>query len=125
MLAGCAGCADAGSDPNNPNQVEVDHLVDVRQREDRASTTWSPCSRGQNPELQFVDASVAAAAAPKARAGDRRPARAPTTRPTRFQTAGGAGLTDYVANGELQDLTSLYTENGLTEASTGPRCSSS
>jgi glucose/mannose transport system substrate-binding protein len=113
-LTGCAGLtADAGSDPNNPNQVEVftwwasgiektsyKELVDV--------------FKEQNPEIQFIDASVRGSGGAQARAAIA--ARLESDNPPdSFQAAAGAGLTDYVEAGQIQDLTSWYAANGLSE----------
>ena len=112
-LAGCSMGGDAGSDPNNPNQVE-------------AITWWASGVEktslyelvdqfhADNPDIQFIDASVRGAGGAKARQSIA--ARLESDNPPdTFQAAAGAGLTDYVAAGELQDLTSFYAENDLTD----------
>ncbi len=113
-LTGCAGLdAGAGSDPNNPNQVEVftwwasgvektsyKELVGVFQE--------------QNPEIQFIDASVRGSGGAQARAAIA--ARLESNNPPdSFQAAAGAGLTDYIAAGQIQDLTAWYAANGLSQ----------
>lgn len=112
VLTGCQG-GDTGSDPNNPNQVE-------------AITWWASGVektalyelvdefQAENPDLQFIDASVRGTGGAKARQSiaARLDAGNP---PDTFQAAAGAGLTDYVAAGQLQDLTAFYAEHGLTD----------
>lgn len=112
-LVGCASVpADVGSDPNNPNQVEV-------------FTWWASGSEKasfeelvgefekQNPSLQFIDASVRGTGGDQARAAiaARLDASNP---PDTFLATAGAALTDYIADGDLQDLTGFYEENGLS-----------
>jgi len=112
VLSGCAS-AGAGSDPNNPNQVEAITWW-TSGTEKTALYDMVAVFKKDNPELQFVDASVSGGGGAKARQAIA--ARLGTDNPPdTFQTAPGAGLTDYVANGELQDLTSFYTENGLPD----------
>jgi glucose/mannose transport system substrate-binding protein len=112
-LTGCSLGGNAGSDPNNPNQVE-------------AITWWASgvektalydlvgVFTEQNPDLQFIDASVRGAGGAKARASiaARLEANNP---PDTFQASAGAALTDYVEAGELQDLTAFYADNGLND----------
>lgn len=111
-LTGCAS-GNTGSDPNNPNQVE-------------AITWWASGVEKTalydlvaefttaNPELEFIDASVRGAGGAKARQAiaARLEANNP---PDTFQAAAGAALTDYVAQGYLQDLTPFFAENGLND----------
>jgi glucose/mannose transport system substrate-binding protein len=109
-LSGCQS-GDIGSDPNNPNQVEaitwwasgVDQtalydLVDVFTKQD--------------PDIQFIDASVRGASGENARASIRARLDADNP-PDTFQAVAGAGLRDYVVTRDLQDLTEFYAENGL------------
>src|SRR5690349_1559598 len=113
LASGCSLGGDAGSDPNNPNQVEaitwwasgvektaLHDLVDVFTK--------------QHPDIQFIDASVRGAGGAKARQSiaARLEANNP---PDTFQAAAGAGLSDYIKNGDLQDLTSFYADNKLTD----------
>jgi glucose/mannose transport system substrate-binding protein len=112
-LTGCSIGGNAGSDPNNPNQVE-------------AITWWASgvektalydlvgVFTEQNPDLQFIDASVRGAGGAKARKSiaARLEANNP---PDTFQASAGAALTDYVEAGELQDLTGFYADNGLND----------
>lgn len=111
-LTGCSS-GDTGSDPNNPNQVE-------------AITWWASgvektalydlvgVFKDQNPSLQFIDASVRGAGGAKARQSIAARLEADNP-PDTFQASAGAGLTDYVEAGQLQDLTSFYAQNGLKE----------
>ena len=112
-LTGCSLGGDTGSDPNNPNQVE-------------AITWWASgvektalydmvgVFTEQNPDLQFIDASVRGAGGAKARQSiaARLDAKNP---PDTFQASAGAALTDYIEAGQLQDLTSFYAANDLTD----------
>lgn len=113
VLAGCSIGGDAGSDPNNPNQVE-------------AITWWASGTEKTalydlvdvftqaNPDIQFIDASVRGAGGAKARKSIAARLAADNP-PDTFQAAAGAALSDYVADGELQDLTTFYADNGLTD----------
>lgn len=114
VLTGCAGQgAGAGSDPNNPNQVEAITWW-TSGTEKTAFYDLVAVFKQDNPGLEFVDASVSGGGGAKAR--EAIAARLGTDNPPdTFQTAAGAGLTDYVANGDLQDLTSFYADNGLTD----------
>jgi glucose/mannose transport system substrate-binding protein len=113
VLTGCSVGGDAGSDPNNPNQVE-------------AITWWASGTQKTalydlvdvftqaNPDIQFIDASVRGAGGAKARKSIAARLAADNP-PDTFQAAAGAALSDYVADGELQDLTTFYADNGLTD----------
>ncbi|CAN5524720.1 extracellular solute-binding protein [soil metagenome] len=111
VLGGCVAAPDGGSDPNNPDQVEVfsgwttitdragfDALIDV--------------FGSQNPDIDLIDASVAGGGGSAARA-------ALTARlesgnpPDTFLATAGAGLTDYVESNQLQDLTGFYEQHQL------------
>ncbi|MHA6669164.1 ABC transporter substrate-binding protein [Homoserinimonas sp. A447] len=111
-LAGCAG--DSGSpDPENADQVEV-------------FTWWASGSEKvgldalvevfgeQNSDVEFINASVAGGAGSNAKAAlaSRLEANDP---PDTFQAHAGAELTDYINAGQLQDLSSFYDEQGLTD----------
>ena len=111
-LAGCAG--DSGSpDADNADQVEVftwwasgsekvglDALVEVFNE--------------QYPDIEFINASVAGGAGSNAKAAlaSRLEADDP---PDTFQAHAGAELSDYIAAGQLQDLSSFYDDEGLTD----------
>jgi glucose/mannose transport system substrate-binding protein len=113
VLTGCSMGGDTGSDPNNPNQVE-------------AITWWASGVEKtalydlvgefttQNPDMQFIDASVRGAGGGKARQAIAARLDADNP-PDTFQASAGAALTDYIDAGELQDLTSFYSQNGLTD----------
>jgi glucose/mannose transport system substrate-binding protein len=113
LLAGCAGVSStAGSDPNNPDQVEAITWW-TSGTEKTALYDMVAVFKQDNPSLEFIDASVSGGGGAKARQAIA--ARLDTDNPPdTFQTAAGAGLSDYVAHGELQDLTSWYAENGLS-----------
>ena len=112
VLTGCSA-AGSGSDPNNPNQLE-------------AFTWWVAGSEKvgldalvnvfgeQYPGIEFINASVAGGAGSNAKAAlaSRLEANNP---PDTFQAHAGAELTDYIEAGQLQDLSSFYTANGLTD----------
>ena len=110
---GCSLGGDAGSDPNNPNQVEAITWW-ASGVEKTALYDMVDVFKKQNPDIQFIDASVRGAGGDKARLSiaARLDSKNP---PDTFQAAAGAALTDYVANGDLQDLTSFYAENKLTD----------
>ncbi|MEQ1735961.1 MAG: extracellular solute-binding protein [Rhodoglobus sp.] len=114
LLAGCGGVSSsAGSDPNNPDQVEAITWW-TSGTEKTALYDMVAVFKQDNPSLEFIDASVSGGGGAKARQAI--DARLDTDNPPdTFQTAAGAGLTDYVANGELQDLTGFYAEHGLTD----------
>jgi len=113
-LTGCAGLtAEAGSDPNNPNQVEV-FTWWASGVEKTSYKELVGVFREQNPGIQFIDASVRGSGGVQARAAIA--ARLESDNPPdSFQAAAGAGLTDYVEAGQIQDLTSWYAANGLSE----------
>jgi len=113
VLTGCSTGGDNGSDPNNPNQVE-------------AITWWASGVEktafydligefeSQNPDIQFIDASVRGAGGDKARQSIAARLEADNP-PDTFQASAGAALNDYIDTGELQDLTGFYAQNGLTD----------
>lgn len=114
LLAGCAGVSStAGSDPNNPDQVEAITWW-TSGTEKTAFYDMVAVFTTKNPELDFIDASVSGGGGAKAhQAIDAR--LAAQNPPDTFQTPAGAGLSEYVAKGELQDLTQFYAENGLND----------
>lgn len=113
-LGGCADFgASAGSDPNNPNQVEAITWW-ASGTEKTALYDLVAVFKQENPELHFIDASVRGGGGAKARQAIAARLEAGNP-PDTFQTAAGAGLTDYVAAGDLQDLTDLYADNGLPD----------
>lgn len=113
VVTGCSLGGDAGSDPNNPNQVEAITWW-ASGVEKTALYEMVDVFKKQNPDIQFIDASVRGAGGAKARQSIA--ARLDSDNPPdTLQAAAGAGLTDYVAAGELQDLTSFYAENKLTD----------
>jgi ABC-type sugar transport system, periplasmic component len=122
ILAGAAalglvltGCSTGGgtSDSNNPDQVEV-------------FTWWASGSekagldalvgvfKEQYPKVEFINASVAGGAGSNAKAAlaSRLEANNP---PDTFQAHAGAELSDYIKANQLQDLSSFYKDNGLTD----------
>lgn len=113
VLTGCSLGGNTGSDPNNPDQVE-------------AITWWATgvektafydlvaVFAEENPGIDFIDASVRGTGGAKARQAIAARLDADNP-PDTFQAAAGAGLTDYIDDGDLQDLTSFYAENGLTD----------
>jgi glucose/mannose transport system substrate-binding protein len=114
LLGGCAGIsAEAGSDPNNPNQVEV-FTWWASGNEKSSFKELVDVFREQNPDIQLIDASVRGSGGSQARAAIA--ARLESNNPPdSFQAAAGAGLTDYIEAGQIQDLTSWYAANGLSE----------
>ena len=111
-LTGCSA-AGSGSDPNNPNQLE-------------AFTWWVAGSEKvgldalvgefstQYPGIEFINASVAGGAGSNAKAALAARLEA-SNPPDTFQAHAGAELTDYIEAGQLQDLSSFYSANGLTD----------
>jgi glucose/mannose transport system substrate-binding protein len=112
VLTGCATTSTGtGSDPNNPNQVEV-------------FTWWSAGSEKlgldalvgvfnkDHPNIEFINAAVTGGAGTNAKKAlaFRLKAKNP---PDTFQAHAGAELTDYIKAGQLQDLSSFYQQNGL------------
>lgn len=112
-LTGCSSGGSNGSDPENPDQVEV-------------FTWWASGSEKvgldalvkvfneQYPDIEFINAAVAGGAGSNAKAAlaSRLEAGNP---PDTFQAHAGAELSDYIAADQLQDLSSLYDELGLTD----------
>ena len=113
-LAGCTPLSEtAGSDPNNDKQVEAITWWTTGV-EKTAFYAMVSVFAEQNPGLQFLDASVRGAGGNKAR--DAIAARVGADNPPdTFLTSAGAGLSEYVADGDLQDLTSFYAQNGLSD----------
>ncbi|MEQ1735962.1 MAG: ABC transporter substrate-binding protein [Rhodoglobus sp.] len=112
VLVGCGGVSeDAGSDPNNPNQVEV--FTWWASGNDKSSfSTLVDVFKSQNPSIHLIDASVRGSGGEQARAAIA--ARLESNNPPdSFQAAAGAGLTDYIEAGQIQDLTAWYAENDL------------
>ena len=111
-LSGCAPAESVGSDPGNPNQVE-------------AFTWWTAGTDrvaykalvgvflGQNPDLDFIDASVSGSGGSEARAAIAARLAADNP-PDSFQTVVGESLVEYVEAGHLQDLTEWYADSGLS-----------
>ena len=113
LLTACVP-ADAGSDPNNPGQLEV-------------FTSWTtPTERAgldalltvyakRDPGIQIFDASVAVGTGATAQSAleSRLEAGNP---PDTFQAPAGAAITDLVEDGRLDDLTQLVRDTGLADA---------
>jgi glucose/mannose transport system substrate-binding protein len=114
VLAGCGGApSTAGSDPNNPNQVEAITWW-TSGTEKTALYDMVAVFSQDNPDIDFIDASVSGGGGDKARQAIAARLEADNP-PDTFQSGAGAALSDYVAHGELQDLTSFYAEHGLTD----------
>jgi len=114
-LTGCGGPgASAGSDPNNPDQVEAITWW-ASGTEKTALYDLVAVFREANPELSFIDASVRGGGGAKARQAIAARLQAGNP-PDTFQAAAGAALTGYVEAGQLQDLTAFYDEHGLRDA---------
>lgn len=113
-ISGCTGTGTGtGSDPNNPNQVEVITWW-TSGVEKTALYNLAAKFTADNPDLEFIDASVHGEGGANARLAiaARLAANNP---PDTFQSTAGGALTEYIANGELQDLTAFYVDNGLTD----------
>lgn len=113
-LTGCSVLdAGSGSDPNNPNQVEVITWW-TSGVEKTALHNLAAKFTADNPGLEFINASVDGEGGAHAR--DAIAARlAADNPPDSFQSTAGGALTDYIANGDLQDLSTFYADNGLTD----------
>ncbi|MFT4230219.1 MAG: ABC transporter substrate-binding protein [Microbacterium sp.] len=113
-LAGCSGTADPGSSTGGDNEVEV-------------FTWWASGSEKvgldalvgvfneQYPDISFVNAAVAGGAGSNAKAALAARLEADDP-PDSFQAHAGAELTDYIEAGQLQDLSTFYADNALTDA---------
>ncbi|MCW4456639.1 ABC transporter substrate-binding protein [Microbacterium sp. MPKO10] len=112
-LTGCSSGGSNGSDPDNPDQVEV-------------FTWWASGSEkagldalvkefnSQYPDIEFINAAVAGGAGSNAKAAlaSRLESDNP---PDTFQAHAGAELSDYIAAEQIQDLSGLYEDLGLNE----------
>jgi len=110
-LAGCSG-ADAGSDPGNPNQVEVFTSWSAGQ-DARSFRTLVDVFEQQNPGVQVLDSAIKGVdEAAKAlqvclEAGDP---------PDVFLASAGAALAELAASGHIEDLTAFADDIGLSDA---------
>jgi glucose/mannose transport system substrate-binding protein len=111
-LTGCATGEGVGSDPNNPNQVEVITWWNSG-AERTALFDLVNVFKRDNPDIQFIDSSVSGAGGANARKAIAARLEADNP-PDSFQASAGAALTDYVQAGKLQDLTAFYADNDLT-----------
>ncbi|MBX3194852.1 MAG: extracellular solute-binding protein [Microbacteriaceae bacterium] len=112
-LTGCAFGGSAGSDPNNPNQVEAITWW-ASGVEKTALYDMVAVFKTQNPELEFIDASVRGGGGAKARAAIAARLDADNP-PDTFQATAGAALSDYVDAGYLQDLTGFFEKHDLRD----------
>jgi glucose/mannose transport system substrate-binding protein len=114
ILSACSGGGEgSGSDPNNPNQVEVVTWWTTGV-EQTALDNLAAKFTADYPELEFINASVHGEGGATAR--DAIAARlAADNPPDSFQSTAGGALSDYVEHGDLQDLTAFYSENDLTD----------
>ena len=109
-LSGCTG-ATTGSDPGNPNQVEVFTSWSSGQ-DARSFRTLIDEFQEQNPGIQVIDSAIkgvdAAATALQGRlqAGDP---------PDVFLAPAGAALAEMAASGRIEDLTDFADEVGLPD----------
>ncbi|HEV7742293.1 MAG TPA: ABC transporter substrate-binding protein [Pseudolysinimonas sp.] len=113
LLAACVP-ADAGSDPNNPRQLEL-------------FTSWTtPTERAgldallavyakRDPGIQIFDASVAVGTGGTAQTALEARLKAGNP-PDTFQAPAGAAITDLVDGGRLDDLSQLVDRTGLADA---------
>lgn len=112
VLSGCQS-GQVGSDPNDPDQVEVVTWW-AAGADQTALYDLVDVFGDQNPGLEFIDASVRDPSGDTARASIAARLEAGNP-PDTFQAVAGAGLRDYVADGRLQDLATFYVDNGLDE----------
>jgi glucose/mannose transport system substrate-binding protein len=114
LVAGCGAAGETtGSDPNNAHQVEVFSWWTTGS-EKRGFDALIDAFGAQHPGIQVIDASVRGNGADARAALDTRLEGA--NPPDTFQAVAGAGLADYVARGQLQDLTGFYEQHGLEGA---------
>jgi glucose/mannose transport system substrate-binding protein len=112
-LTACQGGDGAGSDPNDPDQVEV--ITWWASGSDQSALYSLVSVFGQqHPGLDFIDASVRDATGEAARhsIAVRLGAGNP---PDAFQAVAGAGLAEYVENGQVQELSGFFADNELTD----------
>lgn len=118
-LAGCSSDGGGGSEGNGGGSGGDGSKVEV-------FTWWASGSEKvgldalvgifneQHPDIEFVNAAVAGGAGSNAKAAlaSRLEANDP---PDSFQAHAGAELTDYIDAGQLQDLSSFYEDQGLSD----------
>jgi len=113
LLGGCSSGQSTGSDPSNPNQLEAITWWSTGFEKTAYDDLVGEFTR-QNPDIEFIDASVHGAAGAEAR--DAIAVRlASDNAPDTFQAVAGAGLLEYAERGQLQSLTDFYAQHGLTE----------
>jgi glucose/mannose transport system substrate-binding protein len=112
VMGGCSP-ADVGSDPNNPDQVEV---ITWWTSGAERSALYNLVAKfsNENPEMSFIDASVGGEGGANARHAIAARLEADNP-PDSFQSTAGAALSEYVDQGDLQDLSDFFADNGLTE----------
>lgn len=113
LVGGCSAENSVTSDPNNPKQVEVITWW-TEGLEKAALYDLVTEFKSENPGIQFIDASVTGVGGAAARqAIDAR--LSSSNPPDTFQATAGVSLADYVAHGDLQDLTTFFSQNGLDD----------
>lgn len=113
-LGGCSGDNGGGGGGDSKNEVEV-FTWWASGSEKVGLDALTKVFNEQNPDIKFINASVAGGAGSNAKAALAARLEADNP-PDSFQAHAGAELTDYIEAGQLQDLSSFYDEAGLKEA---------
>lgn len=114
-LGACSG-SDSGSDSTAQATVEAEVFSWWSEGSEKAGLdALVGVMNKEHPNIKFVNATVAGGAGSNAKdvLNDRLQANDP---PDSFQAHAGAELTDYIKNGQVQDLSNLYDEFGLRDA---------
>lgn len=113
-LAGCADSNNGGTASGGDNSVEV--FTWWAQGSEKAGLdALVKVFNEQNADIEFVNGSVAGGAGSAAK--DMLQSRLQTKNPPdTFQAHAGAELTDYIKAAQIEDVSNLYDEFGLTEA---------
>lgn len=112
VMSGCSQ-ADVGSDPSNPDQVEV---ITWWTSGVERSALYNLAAKftSENPEMTFIDASVGGEGGANAQHAIALRLEADNP-PDSFQSTAGAALSEYIGDSDLQDLSDFYVDNELTE----------
>lgn len=113
-LGGCSSDNGGGGGGDSKNEVEV-FTWWASGSEKVGLDALTKVFNEQNPDIKFINASVAGGAGSNAKAALAARLEADNP-PDSFQAHAGAELTDYIEAGQLQDLSSFYDEAGLKEA---------
>jgi len=113
VLSACGGDGDDGSEGGGGNEVEV-FTWWAEGSEKTGLDALVKVFNEQSPDIKFVNGAVAGGAGSDAKnvLASRLQTNDP---PGTFQAHAGAELTDYIENGQIEDLTSMYEENGWND----------